>query len=497
MKKNIYFDRFGRTRFAATTENGKLVEFEMESEDTAEIVGNIYKGRVVNVLGGMEAAFVYCGLARNGYLSAADMNAWEGEEAPAAAPHALSVKEGDEVLVQVVKSPRGNKGAKITTRLSFVGKDLIYMPDSDFIGVSHKIVDEELRETLTRNVRELSGGKGGFIIRTSAPYASEKQLKEEIELLRRRHQTVLERAKTAAVGEAIFVESTMPAKVLRNLIPDEIEAIVASEEKIYGEISEVLGYRDTKMAQKLRLYGGDRDMLYAEGVSQQLDQILTPYVDLPNGAGLVIEKTEALTVIDVNTAKYVGDDDLEQTALTTNLLAAREIAAQVRLRNIGGIVVVDFINMEKPEHRAQVTEELEFYLAQDRMKVHVLPMSEFGLVEFTRRRTSNESMSQCVRACPYCGGSGQIIRFEITIIRIKRDIVDCFADGYTAAVVELNELVMKEILSKRMFTEYLSGAWKGKRLYFVPHKTYHEAQYTVRGDNSGVLHLPDKAQIAY
>ena len=270
MKKNIYFDRFGKTRFAATTENGKLVEFEMESEDTAEIVGNIYKGRVVNVLGGMDAAFVYCGLARNGYLSASDMNSWESEGAPASASRQLSVKEGDEVLVQIVKSPRGNKGAKVTTRLSFVGKDLIYMPDSDFIGVSHKIVDEELREMLAGKVRELSGGEGGFIVRTSAPYVSGKQLKDEIERLRRRHRTVLERAKTAAVGEAIFVESTMPAKVLRNLIADEIDAIVASEPKIYGEIAEVLGYQDAKMAQKLRLYEGERDMLYAEGVAQQL-----------------------------------------------------------------------------------------------------------------------------------------------------------------------------------------------------------------------------------
>ncbi|MGN1234381.1 MAG: Rne/Rng family ribonuclease [Christensenellaceae bacterium] len=498
VKKKLYFDRFNSTYFFALTEGDSLVEYEMENEKDAEIVGNIYKGKVVNVLSGMDAAFVYCGLPRNCYLSLGDVPCErEASDLPDAPAPPCEVKEGDEILVQVVKSPRGGKGAKVTTRLSFVGKDLIFMPDSEFIGVSHKIADEELREQLARKVTELRGtNRGGYVVRTGAPYSSEAEIKSEMKLLRRSYEGMLEKSKTAAVGEAVFVEGAMPARVMRNVRSAEVESVVVGDRKLFDQLRSYVSHREN-MLRKIKLYTGERDLFYSSGISEQIAQMLTPRVDLPNGAYLIIERTEALTSIDVNTGKYVGDDGLELTAFTTNLLAAREIATQVRLRNIGGIVVVDFIDMTEEAHRKQVVEELNFYLARDRVKVRVLPMSELGLVEFTRKRTSNEAVRSVTRPCPYCSGTGEIVQSELTIIKIKRDIMDCYADGYHTAIVELNDYIMKEILQGHLFTEYIKGIWAGKRLYFVPHRTFHEQQYLVKGDNSGVLNLPDKAQIAY
>lgn len=497
MKQKIYFDRIHTLKFAAVTENEKLVDFEIEEEENAEIVGNIYKGRVVNVLSGMNAAFVYCGLARNCYLSMNEPESWEKDSGLDTPTPTVSVKEGDEILVQVVKSPRGSKGAKVSTKLSFVGKNIIYVPNGSFVGVSHKIEDTELREHLAKEVERLGKGEGGYVVRTNAPYASLKQIGDEIEELKRKYRTVLERAKTFKIGNPLFVDGTMTAKKLRNLIAEDVDEIVVSDETLFQEVNYIASLRTDGLSKKIRHYRQDRDMLYSAGISQQLVQMLSPRVDLSNGAYLIIQKTEALTVIDVNTGKFVGDSDPEETAFVTNVLAAKEIALQVRLRNIGGIVVVDFIDMLEEEHKKKVVEELSFYLAQDRVRNKVLPMSDFGLVEFTRKRSSNETVTYLKRDCPYCSGSGEINKSVVTIVRIKRDINDCFADGYTTAIVDLNAYIMNEILSRHLFTELIEEKWKGKRIYFVPHKTYHESQYTVTGDNSGVLSLPDKAQIAY
>lgn len=498
MKKNIYFDRFYHSRFAAVTENGRMVDFEFEEEENAEIVGNIYKGKVVNVLGGMNAAFVYCGLEKNCYLSGNDLTAWEKEGDVAALTQSkLSVKEGDDLLVQVVKSPRGNKGAKISTKLSFVGKYVIYVPGPFFVGVSHKIEDDELKEHLQRLVTDLSKGEGGYVVRTCAPYASARSISEEIEQLKKCYLKVLEKAECANVGDAVYVDGTMSARLMRNHISDEVENVYVGDDKMFREISQEAVAHGAGLSKKIKRYEGNRDMFYAEGISQQIAGMLTPRVDLSNGAYLIIEKTEALTVIDVNSGKFVGDNNLEDTSFTTNVIAAREIATQVRLRNIGGIVVVDFIDMVEPEHKKQVVEELTFYLSQDRARVNVLPMTDLGLVEFTRKRSSNETVNVLKRSCPYCTGTGEILKPVMTIIRLRRDVMDCFADGYSSVVVDLNAYIMKEILSKGMFTEYFSGMWKGKRVYFVPHKTYHEEQYTVRGDDAAVLNVPDKAQLCY
>lgn len=498
MKQSVYFDRFHKSTFVAIMEDKKLISFEYEEDESAEIVGNIYKGKVVNVLSGMNAAFVYCGLDKNCYLSGNDLTSWEKEgELTVPVQNELTIKEGDDLLVQVIKSPRGNKGAKISTKISMIGKYVIYVPGSHFVGVSHKIEDEELKEHLQRLVTELSHGEGGFVVRTAAPYVSPQAIGKEIEELKLRYEKVCERAKVAKSGDCVFEDGCLPAKVIRNLIADDVDKIYVGDEGFYREMLAQTSELNVSLSKKIVFYQGERDMFYSEGISQQAINLFSPRVDLANGAYLIIEKTEALTVIDVNSGKYIGQNNLEETSFTTNLYAAREIASQVKLRNIGGIVVVDFIDMSEESHRKQVVDELTFYLSQDRARINVLPMSDLGLVEFTRKRSSNEAVESLKRPCPYCAGMGEIFKPVMTMIRIRRDIMDCFADGYHTAIVELNEFIMKEILSKGMFTGYLNTIWKGKKIYFVPHKTYHEQQYTVQGDNAKVLNLSNKAQICY
>lgn len=497
MKKELYFDRFNEQQFMALLEDGLLAEFDVTSRDSEEVVGNIYKGRVMNVLNGMQAAFVNCGLGRNCYLSANDMGEAAKYDALASKETLLQVKEGDEILVQVTKAPRGNKGAKVTTHLSYVGKNLIYMPETAFIGVSRKLVDEELRQNLTRQIRELSHGAGGFIIRTSAPYANRKQLKVEMDYLKKLHEIMRRRAQTAKVGEVLFKEFSMPLRAVRDTIGDELDGVYFSDRDMYEEFLEVATLRSDFPRHKVKLYNGQRSILRQFGISSQIRKLFSPRVDLSNGAYLVIQKTEALTVVDVNTGKYVGGEDLEETVYTTNMVAAREIARQVRLRNIGGIVVVDFIDMLDPVHREKLAQELEHWLAKDRTKTRVLPMSEFGLIQFTRKRTNNEVTEFLQHPCPYCEGLGEINNRTVMMVRLRDDITDYYANGYCCVVVELNEEVMTDILQNARFSRYLKERWAGKTLYFIPHKTYHENDYAIRGETVLTPSLPPRALAAY
>ena len=233
------------------------------------------------------------------------------------------------------------------------------------------------------------------------------------------------------------------------------------------------------------------------GISEQIYSLADPHIALKNGGYLVIDRTEAMTVIDVNTGSFVGESDLESTVFETNLYAAREIARQVRLRNIGGIVVVDFIDMADPEHCAAVESELSLALLGDRAKCRLLPMSELCLSTFTRKRTENDLAEFLLKPCVHCTRQGFVFSDRYMAIRLRGEIMDRFADGYRAVVIELNRGLMEAILSGRYFREELQSVWQDKRIYMVPHSTWQEERFTIRGDNSGVLSLPDNAQILY
>ena len=501
MKKEWFFDRYCGQQFAALVEDGKLTEFSTEKEPREEVVGNIYKGRVTNVLTGMNAAFISCGLHKNCYLSMeesyTDYTKYDGTPVSTNAKP-LELKEGDEIIVQVTKPPRGNKGAKVTTHISFVGKCLIYLPDTDFLGISRKITDEKQREKLLEVADKMRvNNTEGFIVRTKAPLVTQKQLKAEAEYLKKLYSHMLEAAKNAPVGTLLYEDEELPMRMMRDSFGDEIVAIHVGDEELYERLRSLIRLRGDIPLRKLVKYTGERSMMQEYGISPLVYDALRPTAPLESGGYLVIDHTEAMTVVDVNTGSYIGKTSHEDTVFAVNLEAAKEIARQVRLRNIGGIVVVDFIDMVEEAHRLAVTEELQKWLAEDKAKCNVLPMSELCLTQFTRKRVGSEVHTYLVKSCPHCEGKGYVHDDIFVITRLREEILNCFADGYTSAIIELNEGIMKKILSQGMFRIEAGARWKNKRVYFVPHKTYKEEYFTVRGDNAAVLKLPDKAQILY
>lgn len=497
MKKEWFFDRFCGTQLVVYAEDGKIVEVGVGSDRGEDILGNIYKGRVANVVPGMQAAFVSCGMERNCYLPLDEVTprftSYDGE---GGAHSGLKLKEGDEVLVQVVKLPRGNKGAKVTCDLSLVGKNLIFLPNTDFLGISRKITDPHMRESLLKEADKLRGEGQGFIVRTAAEEATKRHLKVESEYLKRMYRSVLETAKNVPVGSCVYREYDLPVKVMRDSLGG-VNKIYVGDVELYERVVHLARMRSDLGEKKIVLHTGERSMFAHYGLSEQVYTLSYPQVPLENGGYIVIDATEAMTVIDVNTGKYTGELDLESTVFETNLLAAREIARQVRLRNIGGIVAVDFIDMAEEEHRTAVDEALSEALSQDRSKCRALPMSELCVTLFTRKRTNNELQSFLLKPCTHCTRQGYVLSDIYMAMRIRGEILEKFADGYSAVIIELNRDLMLKILSEHYFSRELEGKWRGKRVYMIPHRTFHEEQFTIRGDNSPVLTLPDDAQILY
>lgn len=468
----------------------------MEREGGGDVTGNVYKGRVANVVGGIQAAFVACGMEKNCYLPLnehnARLNSYDGEAD--ASPRAI--EEGEELLVQIVKPAYGSKGAKVTADLAFVGRLLIYLPQTKFLGISRKITDTEQREKLLSEADKLRSAGEGFIVRTAAEHAAKKSLKTEAEYLRKLYRSALEYAASAPVGTLVYREYDLPMKVMRDSL-GEIGKIYVGDRTVYERflrLAKIGGYLPEK---KFVLYTGKRAMLEHYGLAQQINALAGTRVPLGNGGDIVINRTEAMTVVDVNTGKFTGEDDLESTSYETNLQAAREVARQVRLRNIGGIVAVDFIDMLQSEHRAAVQQELENALFDDRAKTRVYEMSELCVALFTRKRTKNDLLSIMLKPCPYCAGDGHIPSDLFLAVSLRGKIMDCFADGYGSVIIDVNAALMKRLLAGRYFTEDAKGAWLGKRVYFVPREDLREEKFAVRGDDGAVLTVPDNAQILY
>lgn len=496
MPKNIFIDGFCGSIIAALAEDGKLLEYHVEKHNSKVIAGSVFKGRVTAVLDGMQAAFIDVGLDKNGYLYIPDLLSDKSDVAEIELPKALSVRQGDEVMVQAAKEPFGSKGVRLTNYLSFAGRYLVYMPDFNDVGVSRKITNEALREKLKKQVASLKIS-GGFVVRTAAEFSLKKDIEGEARYLRALYLEACERYKTANVGDVVYSEGNLAVRMLRDVYTSEIENVYIADKKLYEDVLQSVEKRGKEVKNKIKLYEGGRDLFEAFGLGGEVEKLLKNRVDLSSGAYLVIDKTEALTAIDVNTGSCVGDSNLESTVFQTNLLAAREIARQVRLRNIGGIIIVDFINMAEEEHRTRVVEELTEALKADRAKCNVIGMTPLGLVEFTRKKKRKESISLLVKKCPYCQGDGEIFSCSYIILKIRAALLDLFAEGYKSAVIDLNVEIMSYIFQRGALSKDVERIWKDKRIYLIPHKTYHQEYFTVRGDNNEVLELPDKARILY
>lgn len=521
MTKNIFLDKINGNYIAALAEGEKLLEYHIEKDDDSNIVGNIYKGKIVNVLEGMQAAFVNIGLKKNAYLYVNEILPDKNDLiSNVEIPLTLNLKEGDEILLQVVKDYVGNKGVKCSPYLSFAGVYLVYMPNFDIVGVSRKIENEAVREKLTKIVESFKRvNSGGFVVRTAAEKASKRELKKEAEELYAQYEQTMKYAGMVQAPAQVHAEGDLVTRMLRDVYSSDVAHIYFGNKSMYDSVIEgkclnekhcnntgvccnqaLFGgnvKRKNEYKKKAVLFDCSTDMFKHFGLDKEVDKLLRNRVELSSGAYLIIDKTEALTVIDVNTGKFTGKKNLEETVFQTNMLATAEIARQVRLRNIGGIVVVDFIDMESIEHREKVVEALENALKKDRSKCNVLGMSALGLVEFTRKKKRKESTSMLVQECPYCKGEGLLFSNDYIVQKIRVALLDLFAEGYSSAIIDLNADLADYILRKGALRKDVSKIWSDKRIYIVPHRTYHMENFRVRGDNSKVLDIPDKSLLLF
>lgn len=482
MKKTLYFDEYCGYSLSASTENGKLTEFSFEKDDNTSIKGNIYKGRIVNILPGMQAAFVDCGLERNCYLSADDAvpsaENYDGNRTEVELP---DLKEGDFVLVQVIKPPVGNKGAKVTLFPSFVGKNIIYMPKTPFIGVSRKIADDELRKNLAYSVENLIDKGEGIVLRTASPYTRRDKLEGELESLRGIYKNILKNFENAHTGALLYSEIGLFKRILRDILSYDIEEIIVGKPRLKDEIEAFYNLFPPARRRPVTVHSSVRDMLEEYGVGRQVVSMIEPRVELENGAYIIIDKCEAMTVIDVNTGAFAGDDSLEQTVYYTNVLAAREIARQVKLRNIGGIVVVDFIDMSSEAHNRTVVEELENSLKNYGSKCNVGQMSKFGLVEFTRKREGSSALSLMCKPCDKCH-TGHIRSPRFAVLEVRAKLLYLYAEGKRRVLLDVSSDTLSLITAWQEFIDDLKGRIPDMEIYLSPHRSYSDEQIKLHTD---------------
>lgn len=394
---------------SALMEEGRLTEFSVEKTEGTSLIGNLYKGRVVNVLPGMEAAFVDIGLSKNAFLYIDDALHPHLDKQPKEKPSIADLlKPGDELLVQVMKEPLDGKGARVTTHFSLPGRWLVYMPTADYTGISKKIEQDSERirlKGLAEEIRELGEG---IIMRTNAEGESRGALSEDLETLRRVWRNVLKRSETAAAPTELHRDYGLVHRVIRDIISPDTEELIIDDENCLEEAKAYLRQTAPALESKARLYKDSTPMFEKYGIKEQLDQAFRPRIRLESGGDLAWDQTEALTVIDVNTGKYTGSVDLEQTVFQTNLEAAEEIARLLRLRDVGGIIIVDFIDMETEEHRQQVFQRLEATMKRDRTKCQVVGWTRLGLLEITRKKARQSVSNFFFETCPTCKGRGKI-----------------------------------------------------------------------------------------
>lgn len=390
----------------AVQESGKLMEYYKGKRNQGQLAGNIYIGRVVRVLQGMQSAFVDVGLERNGFLYIDDLLPAHLEKQPKEKPsiHDL-IKEGQQIMVQVVKEPAGNKGARVTTHFSIPGRYGVYMPHADYIGVSRKIESVADRDRLKRMAERYLQPGEGFIVRTAALSETEEALAADLIELRGRYRQLEEAAKLNAQTPCLlYSDLEMLPRLIRDLFRGDVHELIVNSEQTLQEIRGLLPARSV-LADRVKLQA-ETDPSIADAIAKQLENGLRRKVWLDNGGYLIIDRTEALTVFDVNTGKYTGTIDLERTVFDTNMEAAREIARLLRLRDIGGLIVIDFIDMETEDYRQAVLEELSRETRKDRTKTVVVGWTKLGLVELTRKKVRNSKETTAPEPCSACGGSG-------------------------------------------------------------------------------------------
>jgi len=437
---------------AAWVEDGRVVEVFHERRGHRALVGNIYLGRVHRVLPGMQAAFVAIGLDRDAFLYVEDALApsasasleYEGDDTAIRSNRSRGrdradgsegdeppriddlVKEGQQIVVQIAKDPMAGKGPRVTTALSLPGRTVVYLPSAREIGISRRITDDAEREKL-RGLLESLGAEGGLIARTAAAGVGLGELEADYGYLRELARRIAAQAERSSPPALLHRELDLALRLVRDLVTTDFDSIRVDDEATAQRIREFLEAVAPPLAHRVEVWSaereGGRSLFEAFGVDVEIEKALKRHVELPSGGSIVIQQTEALVAIDVNTGKFVGKDALEETVFSTNMEAVPEIARQIRLRDLGGLLVIDFIDMTEPEHRRRVFENLETHLAADRARTRLLQVSDFGLVEVTRQRSRGNLEKTLTRACPCCGGRGRVLSDLTLALELRRELL--------------------------------------------------------------------------
>lgn len=491
----------------ALVENGQLAEFHIQRPKEKGLVSNIYRGRVVRVLPGMQAAFVDIGLERTGFLyvddvhvsvkdlesimlkgsnpcGKLDFNASMPDIDDAPAP-GMSIenllKEGQEITVQVGKDPIGTKGARLTCHITLPCRNLVFMPLTDHIGISRKIQDEEVRKKLKERIEALRPAGTGFIVRTVAENATVEELEADMEFLLLLWDEIQDIAKqTSKIPSRIYKDLDITFRSVRDLFTDEVSSLILDDRQTYEKL---LGFVQTfapKLQNRISYYEGEAPLFEAHGIDVEINRALEKKIWLRSGGYIIIETTEALSVIDVNTGRYVGKNDLEDTIFKTNMEAVKEIAYQLRLRNIGGIIIIDFIDMENEGHREELFNSFKEAVKKDKSRINILKLSEFGLVQMTRKRSCENLSQMMCEPCHYCAGEGVLKSRRTICYEIFRKI-SRRAKRHHGSNITLNvhprvaDMLLKE---EEAVTNELEQEI-GKRLTIVPSKNFHIEKYDI------------------
>lgn len=466
----------------AFVENGVLQEVQIERARKRGLVGNIYKGTVRRVLPGMQAAFIDAGLERTAFLHASDIlcpdngsdereRCLKGESTDSERPAQRNIdellREGQELLVQVVKDPLGTKGARLTTHITIPARFLVFMPQSSHVGVSQRIENEAERQRLKDRVSALAAefGPGGYIARTAAEEADDEALRADIAFLQKLWSEIGARAANERSGTLIHEDLPLVMRTMRDVVGAEVEKVRIDSRETFRKVQRFAEKFIPELVPRIEHYAGERPIFDLYAIEDEIQRALERKVTLKSGGYLIIDQTEAMTTIDVNTGAFVGHRNLEETIFKTNLEASQAIARQLRLRNLGGIIILDFIDMEDAEHRRQVLRSLEKALERDHARTHISEVSALGLVEMTRKRTRESLEHVLCSTCPTCNGRGTLktaetVCFEIfreimrearqfdaqqLLVLASQEVVDRLLDEESTAVAELEEFIGKPI----------------------------------------------------
>jgi len=440
LSKEIIVNADARETRIAVREDGQLVELHIEREE--RVVGSIYKGRVDNVLPGMDAAFVDIGLERNAFLYAGDIIAGGDDDTETegsggggntdrrgrrSRPQNTNIREmvkrGQETLVQVVKGPRGSKGSRVSTRISLPGRYLVFMPDEASTGVSRKIDDPKERDRLKRIVDSVRKPGYGLIVRTEAEDKSERELRQDLEFLERTWAEIKAKAATTPAPNLVYADLTLLFRILRDAFGQDVDKLILDSATDYRRAHELLDFFGPGLKDRVVLHDGEKPIFEQYGVEQDIERLLKRRVWLKSGGYLIIDQAEALVAIDVNSGKFTGNTSgLSDTIVQTNLEAVAEIARQLRLRDLGGIIVLDLIDMNGANDRKKVEQAFENALKKDKSRCKINHLSNLGLIEMTRKRTGETVNEQMDDPCPYCNGSGKLSSVESVAINAARDL---------------------------------------------------------------------------